>query len=78
MRLWSFPRRRTFAFPSAPAPYDGVRPPAEGHVSRHFSAERRSREMHWGATGSCGHRFASSYSYSTPWHSWSRRWTNRR
>jgi hypothetical protein len=73
----SFPRRRTSAFPSAPAPHDGACPPAEGRVSRHFSAERRSQETYWGATGSCGYRFPSSYSYSTPWQSWSSRRRNR-
>ena len=41
--LLSFPRRRTSAFPSTPAPHDGTHPPAEGRVSRLFLAERRSQ-----------------------------------
>uniref|UniRef100_A0A0D3FW28 Uncharacterized protein n=1 Tax=Oryza barthii TaxID=65489 RepID=A0A0D3FW28_9ORYZ len=61
----SSPHPTSFAFPSEPPPHDATRPLAEGRASRRFLAERRSRETHWGATGSYGHRFPSSYSYST-------------
>lgn len=61
----SSPHPKPFAFPSEPPPHDATRPLAEGRASRRFLAERRSRETHWGATGSYGHRFPSSYSYST-------------